>query len=77
MLSQTREISLTAAEAIAILTSLGHYLELTEPERQVVEKLIALFPETLVVRETGRALLERTEAEAVQVDARPRSGRRG
>ena len=69
MLSKTREISLTAAEAMAVLTGLGHYLGLTEPERRVVEKLTALFPDSLVVRETGRTLLERTEAEAVRVDA--------
>ena len=63
MLPERRELSLSAAEALAVLTGLGHYLEFTEPERGVVEKVTALYRDNPVVGETGRRLLERTEAD--------------
>ena len=64
MLAQERGISMSAPEAMAVLTGFGHYLALTEPERNVVEKLTALYPDNPLVRETGRMLLERTNSAA-------------
>jgi len=61
MLPQERGISMSAPEAMAVLTGFGHYLALTEPERTVVEKLATLYSDNRLVRETGRTLLERTK----------------
>jgi hypothetical protein len=63
-LPETREIALSAAEALAVLTGLGHYLDLTEPERAVVEKLTALYRDNPLVGEIGKRLLERLETGA-------------
>jgi hypothetical protein len=58
-----RELTLSAAEAQAILSGLGHYLELTEPELAVVERLTALYQDDPAVRDTGTRLLERKRME--------------